>query len=386
MLKTALLRLRRQFNMGAVLGTLFGTSPIQTQQNQSIAGAAQPGTDQYNQALAASQGGINQQQALASALANQGGIGNQSAVFSQQEALADQLGKMATGQGPNPALAQLNQTTGQNVADQAALMAGQRGAGANAGLMARQAGQQGAATQQQAVGQAATLNSQQQLAATTALQQQQAMMGNTAGAQVGQQMGATGTLNNLLTTQQGQASGQQQILGNMASTQNSQDAALSQAQTQQNNAMTQMWGNIASGAVTQGANLLKKAPMAEGGQVGEPSANLKENYKGKSKLGSLLYAHGGKVPVLVSPGEKILTPEQAKKAKDGKVNPMAVGKEVPGTPKVGGAVNDYANDNVFMHLRSESVVLPRSVTQSEDSDDKAKKFVSALKSKKGSKK
>jgi len=136
-----------------------------------------------------------QNQRFADALAQQNGIGNQSAVFKQQQALANQLQDAANGGGPNPALAQLNQTTGQNVANQAALMAGQRGAGQNAGLLARQAAMQGSNAQQQAVGQAATMAAQQQIAARQALQQQQGMMGNLATSQVGQQANAINAQN-----------------------------------------------------------------------------------------------------------------------------------------------------------------------------------------------
>src|SRR5277367_507561 len=82
---------------------------------------------QANNALA-------QQQAFTQAV-QPGGL---QALQSQQQLLG-QLQQGAQGQGPNPALAQLNQTTGQNVANQASLMAGQRGASQNAGLMARQA-------------------------------------------------------------------------------------------------------------------------------------------------------------------------------------------------------------------------------------------------------
>lgn len=82
-----------------------------------------------------------------------------------QSALAAQELAMTQGGGPNPALAQLAQQTNTNVNNQAALMAGQRGSSANPALIAREAAQQGANTQQQAVGQGATLQAQQQIAA-----------------------------------------------------------------------------------------------------------------------------------------------------------------------------------------------------------------------------
>ena len=146
--------------------------------------------DQSNNLYDQSQTGINQQQAFVNALQGQNGIANQSNVFNQAQGLANQYQNVANGTGPNPALQQLQNTTGQNIASQAALMAGQRGSGANQGLVARQIGQQGANINQQAAGQGATLAAQQQLAGMQGLQNQQSLLGNLAGQQVGQQANA----------------------------------------------------------------------------------------------------------------------------------------------------------------------------------------------------
>ena len=77
--------------------------------------------------------------------------------INNQSALASALQAQMAGQGPNPAQSALAQNTGQNIASTASLLAGARGSSANVGLMSRQIGQAGAATQQNAVGQAATL-------------------------------------------------------------------------------------------------------------------------------------------------------------------------------------------------------------------------------------
>lgn len=106
--------------------------------------------------------------------------GQQAQVYQEQQNLASQLLANSNGYGPNPAQTQLAQTTGQNTANQAALMNSSRGASANPALMARQAAMVGANNQQTAVGQAATLGAQQQIAARQALQQQQAQMSNQA--------------------------------------------------------------------------------------------------------------------------------------------------------------------------------------------------------------
>lgn len=101
----------------------------------------------------------------------------QQQTYGNQNNLANQLLAQSQGQGPNPAQAQFAQNTANNVATQGAQQAGQRGASSNVGLMARQVGQQGAATQQQAAGQAATLQAQQQL---TAQQQEAGVLNNMA--------------------------------------------------------------------------------------------------------------------------------------------------------------------------------------------------------------
>lgn len=164
---------------------------------------------QANTAYTGNQDALTQQQNFLNATQAQNGLQNQSNVYGQ-------LQNVAAGQGPNPAQAMLNQATGQNIASQASLMAGQRGSGANAGLMARQAAQQGAATQQQAVGQGATMQAQQSLSAL-------GQAGNMANTQAAQQAAATGA------NTSAQQNEQQQLLNSIA---------------QQNNANVNMQSNV----------------------------------------------------------------------------------------------------------------------------------------------
>lgn len=79
--------------------------------------------------------------------------------YSNEQALAQQLLAQNAGQGPNPALSQLAQTTSQNIAQSAGTVASQKGL--NPALAARLAGQNAANTNQQANAQAATLYGQQ---------------------------------------------------------------------------------------------------------------------------------------------------------------------------------------------------------------------------------
>ncbi len=264
---------------GTVLGgpTTLGAQPNTTQgglynalglNNTYQAGSSpiQQGTNvaQLNQAYTGNQNALTGQQNLANTFAP----GAQQAA-NQQAALSQQLAQQSQGQGPNPAQAQLAQATGANVANQAALMAGQRGASNNVGLMARQAAQQGAGVQQQAAGQAATLGAQQQLAA------QQAQM-QLAAQQAGQ---ATGSANSATSGQQGE----QQILQNANSAANTANVQM-QSNINDNNARVAaanasgnkgMMGGImgavsslapiALGALTGGGSLAAGALMGGGG-------------------------------------------------------------------------------------------------------------------------
>jgi len=315
--------------------------------------------DQANQQYGNLNQGIANQNAFLQALQAQNGIQNQSNVFNQ-------LQNVASGTGPNPAQAQLAQATGANTANQAALMAGQRGTGANAGLLARQAAMQGGANQQQAAGQAATMQANQSLAALNQL-------GGLANQQVAQQGAATGALTQAGQNAYGQVSGNinaqnQANLGNVE-----QQNRFNQAQAGQ---QLGMQADIFKGVMTgagQASGLIPPGskPMAEGGPVTPMS------HYGKMLHGKVAMAQGGKVPALVSPGEKYIAPEQIKDIKQG-ANPMEVGQTIPGKPKVSGAKNSYANDTVPATLEEGGIVLPRSVTQAKDAPKKAAEFVAAV--------
>lgn len=245
------------------LGSIFGANFNSNTGSGFQAGSAPTSgqiQDTYNRNTVGSGSEFDQlQQANA-----QNGFGNQSNVFTQMGGLAGQLQAQSMGQGPNPALAQLQQATGQNVANQAALMAGQRGSSANAGLMARQAAQQGAGIQQQAVGQSAIMQAQQQLAAQQALQQQQGMMANVAGQQIGQAQSAA----NMYAQN---ALGQQaNVLGAQAGV-NSVNAQIAQGnQRAQSGLIGGILGSVGQGVTAVGSTQTQSgtsAGLAHGGIV-----------------------------------------------------------------------------------------------------------------------
>jgi hypothetical protein len=353
--------------MGAIAGLLglgggAGGSNFQIQQPITNANV--------QQAYGQTQSALQQQQQLANQLAGQNGIQNQSNVYGQ-------LQNIAAGQGPNPAQAMLNQATSQNVANQAALAAGQRGAASNVGLMARQAAQTGSQAQQQAAGQAATMQAQQSLNAL-------GQAGNIANQQVGQQIGAVGGLNQynqaqqqqFLNAQQGynqanaglagqQMQGQQGILGGLG---NAVGAAT--------NLIKNPTSLFASGGVAGYAGSGTAALMALGG---EPQSAFGKFLKG-SIAGQYApqMAEGGKVPVKLTPQEKVLSPGKAQEFAKG--GPMK-GATVPGKPKHPGK-NDYANDTYSTSLKPGSIVIP---LESLHSNEDARRFVQATLAKKRSK-
>lgn len=383
------------------------------------------------------------QRALLSALQAQNGLGNQTQVYNQLQGVAN-------GTGPNPAQAMLAQSTGANVANQAALMAGQRGASANSGLIARQAAQQGASTQQQAAGQAASLQAQQSLNAINSA-------GGIANTQASNQIGQTNA-----NTQAQQA--EQQALLNAQAQVNNANVGM---QSNMNNVNGQLANTTMQGQQKMVGGLMNSiggfSGFADGGEVPDTStptfsSSSSDGDKGgglsaimkvlpllaladggeasafqgpQSKFGQFLtsqasvnsfdtatptfsaampsspkkdkpedktkptedengiggngyLAEGGKVPAMLSPGEKYLKPNEAMAVAKGKESPADVGKIIPGKPKYKG--NNYANDVVPAELDEGGVVIPNKVMQSKDPVNGAAKFVQAVLAKKRMKK
>lgn len=393
----------------------------QIAQAQATAAAASAAADKANnsQQTQATNQIQQQQQQFANAYLNQGLVNN-------QNALTSQLQTAAAGGGPNPALDQLNQQTSTNTQNQAALQAGQRGAGANVGLAARNAGLQGAANQQNAVGQAATLEANQQIAARNQLQQQLGTLGSQ-GLQAQQGAASTALGNQQITTgattgaaQQG-TSAMNNAMGNNAGLAGQQIGL-------QNNAIGAGLGAVGTGisafagpggsssgmspatAAGYGSSTTASNPnaangdfsmLAQGGMAGDagqmsasaqvlPSSHelkggaksfLARHLNGMSASNvasddTMKFAQGGKVPALVSPGERYLNPKQAKMVAAGKADPMKAGVKVPGKAKVKG--NSYANDTVPATLETGGIVIPKSVMESKNPKKEAAKFVAAI--------
>jgi hypothetical protein len=305
----------------------------------------------------------------------------QQALQQAQEATNMQK-QLALGQGPNPALEMLRQSTGQNVANQAALMAGQRGAAGNVGMMARQAANIGTQAQQQGIGQAAQLQAQQQqeamrnLAQNTLAQQQlqqqagmnyQNVMGGLTEKRVGQQPGAIGGLLQGLGKAVFGAEGgeipepQHLFVGGAA-------AAL--PMMEQAGAMEAL--PVVAGAGSGGsggAKALQQLAQFGKGLQGDKSGNILQ--------GSLL----GKSTDEPSSVARYLS-QMPKMAGGGSVGTaLKAGGKVPGTASVPG--NSLKNDTVHAMLSPGEVVIPRTVMQSGDPVRGSAEFVAALLAKKG---
>lgn len=341
-----------------------------------------------------------------------------------QANLASMYAAQASGQGPNPAQAALNQQTGQNIAQQAALQAGQRGGGANAGLLASQAAQQGAATQQQAVGQGASLQAQQQLAAEQNLQ-------NLSASQIAQGSAATQGLNNAQQNEQNILQGANTSLNNanvgIQSNINNVDAGISTANQNAAGNVVSGIGQAASAALpfaaaaflAKGGIVRPVRAYAGGGVVGEqtsgpqsyagqwlnsssnagtplqvqptsfntdiknPFANIKSptmpsrggpnNLQGfdvDQALAANPATGAADLPSMAMPGEMLA-------ANGGKVKPQAEGE--------GAAVkgNSLKNDKIPAMLSQDEIVIPRSITMGKMAPEKAAAFVAHELAKRG---
>lgn len=278
------------------LNPLQALGDMLTNKFQASAAPIQSGTtqDQLNRSYDQSQGGLEAQQAMVNALNAQNGLGNQSNVFNQY---AD----ISQGGGPNPAQAMLRQQTGNNIANQAALMAGQRGSSANPGMMGRQAAQMGANIQQNAIGQGAALQAQQQLNAL-------GNMGNIANTQVANQMAGTQGLNNAVQNEQNILQGANNANNaNMVNMQNGMNSVNAGVAAGNQNAMGQLFGGAMSGLSSAGG-MLSDEKVKENISNADPDLD-----KFLDSLSKKNYAAGGAVePLKMSmPGSSVSGPQSA---------------------------------------------------------------------------
>lgn len=377
--------------MGGI-GGMLGLSGGAAGTGFDVTNPLQPG--QLQAASAGVGSSLQSQQALLAALQAQNGIGNQNQVYGQLQGIASGA--------VNPAQSQFAQNTQQNVANQAALMAGQRGANQNVGLMARQAAQQGAATQQQAAGQEATQQAQNQIAGIAAA-------GNLATTQAGQQIGAT------TTNTQANLANQGQTLG-AAGQYNAGQAGLANTQLQGQQAV--VGGALGGAGAALGMAGGGTVPYASGGDIGwinspsvggqgmmplaGPSAGSQSVSSGLSSLGKYFQSQGTPSSGATSDvGATVVNPTELTAGANGGVNPMSApvdvnplmplpayaeggnvgtklkqGGSVPGKAKVAG--NSLKNDTVKAKLSPGELVVDRETMNSQGPDGKMARLLATL--------
>lgn len=344
------------------------------------------------------------------------------AAVGQQNQLAAQLQAQANGQGPNVAQNQLNQATGANVSNQAALMAGQRGSSSNVGLMARQAAQQGAATQQGAAGQAATLGAQQQLNAQNSL-------ASLSANQIGQTASAVGNDTNATQNEQAILQGANTSFNTATNAQSGINATTNAANQTANNGLLNGVASAAAMAMfaAKGGMVQK---MASGGLPNVQAGGAPNSFVGKylngsndssstapaqptsqtqqlgntvgTALGKGISAAGKGISNLMSPptptmdqqnaniGNEAATvlPSQPQLMADPSLQAYSKGGPVKQMQAKGGPVkadnksekakvkgNSYDNDTIPAMLSEDEIVLPREVTQHPNAPAMAAEFV-----------
>ena len=415
--------LQNQANPVNYLGAGINSIIDATQNHFQATGApVQAGTNaaQLNNAYTTAQGGLNAQANLVNQLQGQNGINNQNQVYGQTQGIIN-------GTGPNPALATLNQQTGQNVANQAALAANQRGASNNVGLMNRQAAQTGAAAQQQAIGQAATTQANQQLGAiaqagniaqnqvnslgqavtglNTAGQNEQNILQNANNAYNTNNVAMQSNLNNVNgQISQGNQSAFNGLLGGAMSGVSSVLSALAHGgEVKRMDDGGEVTANLGSGAYTaiapeaapsigsmgtspdEGAAFKSSSGGSGGGGGGIASlaalaATGGAMYPGphKSHVANFLAAGGAakKVPAMLSTGERYLNRQEVEQVQHG-ADPLKLGTKVPGKAKVKG--DSLKNDIVPADLEEGGVVIPRHIMNKKDSDKAAMFVIKSMK-------
>lgn len=237
----------------------------------------------------------------------------------EQQALVNQLGAQASGQGPNPAQNEYQQNVNQAIQQASGVVASQKGISpALAQALAARIASQGT---QQAAGNAATLQAKQQLSA----QEEQA---------------------------------------NVLNQMNAANLAQSEANAGIAGQNTQMANNIIGGV----SNAVGLGAMLNGGSGGSGGSAIQNGTAANSLTTSDLgFAKGGQVPPHLMEIASIYHPHLVQPRN------MKAGGPVPGKAQVMG--DSPKNDTVSAKLSPGEIVIPRSVLESKDPAEAAKQFV-----------
>jgi len=279
-------------------------------------------------------------------------LGQANQVYQNQGNLANQLLAQSQGQGPNIAQMQLQQATDRNNQQAAGAMASQRGM--NPALAARLIAQNQASNNQQAAGQSGLMRAQQQLAAQGAL-------ANVYGQQAGQSLQGGSIANqNLGINQQALSQQNAQIVAAHGAA-NEINAKAAQANADNQAKIT---GGLIGGIGGALTGLL--------GTKNPPTENALEGATPIAGTGNAAAGNGSYNDNAVNMGGA---------AHGGEAPDYREGGHVPGKAAVEG--DSAQNDTVHAILSPGEVVLPRSVTKSDDPEGRAAEFMRALQKEKG---
>lgn len=315
----------------------------------------------------------------------------------QYQQFVDQMKAYASGQGPNPAQAQLQQATDKNIAQNAALIGSQKGI--NPGQAGRLAAENAASIGQQAAGQGAEMRANQMVNAqgqlgnavagfTGANQQQQNMFQNAATQFNNSQIAMRGNQNDINQKTRSAANNiGSQIGGNVMSGIGSAfglaeggvvpegyadggEVDLTKPMNS-DGSPTSFAGRFMKGMMggpsMNPATTATTSPVASGSQmvgkgIGEGAKALAGLFAPKESSDEVAspFAKGGQVKAMVSPGEKYLPAKAAEKVAKSPNKEQEIKKQaqtIPGKAKVKG--DSEKNDTVPKTLESGGVVIPR---------------------------
>lgn len=288
--------------------------------------------------------------------------------------LASVLKRQAAGGGPNIANQNLQNMTGQNVANTASLIAGQRGSSANPALAARNIATAGAGIQQNAVGQAATNVLGQQLGSTQQLGQVLGTQGSLANQNFGVAQGGVNSANQIGSAEAGEnAKVNQGILGGIT---NAAGSAIGLSEGGDTTDILPGLSGANFGFKFGGGDKPAADPMAGATPMptmaGDFSAPLHVATGGSilpfgpsptsaKPMGTMFLNAGG--PADLTRGGNVAARSPQEKA------------TVPG--------NSLKNDKIPAMVSEHEIVIPREITMAKNAPQKAAEFVARELAKKG---
>lgn len=302
-----------------------------------------------------------------------------------------QLNAQYSGMNPG-ATALQTQATNNAIAQSTGMLASAKGI--SPALAARMAGQNAAQATQQGANNAIQNNN------TANLQAQGLISQNLSGLNSNAQSGINNINSANASTDNGSASAVSGAIGGVAS---GASAAAGAGAGKYNGGVigyatggqvapqfdVQQAPNVGAGIAQAGAPLGKSLgslfSSPQSSLTPDPGANANQmatqNAANVRDLIPAPYAKGGKipdkknVPVMLSPGERKLSPEDAKAVAKGKLDALRTGQKVPGKAPVKG--DSPKNDIVKDSAQAGSVIIPRSVLDSPNPHKAASKFVAA---------